>query len=68
MTKRKGKKNMSDRLKGKRAVVTAAAAGITLSADTRIRFQQFDDFPISADGMAFDDITVTTGGADTVPP
>jgi hypothetical protein len=41
----------------------AAAAGITLGADTRIRFQQIDDFPIAGgDGMAFDEIAVTSSG------
>ena len=41
----------------------ATAAGITLTSDTRIRFQQFDDSPTNGvadpDGMAFDDIAIT---------
>ncbi|MGB7159382.1 MAG: S8 family serine peptidase, partial [Tepidisphaeraceae bacterium] len=45
----------------------AAAHGITLGADTRIRFQQYDTHPISGnDGMAFDDISVTSDIAPTV--
>ena len=37
----------------------AAANGITLGSDVQIKFQQFDDFPITFDGMAFDNISVT---------
>ncbi len=38
----------------------AAAAGITLTSDTRIKFQQYDDSPIGlGDGMAFDELRVT---------
>jgi hypothetical protein len=45
----------------------AAANGITLTSDTRIRFQQYDDFPIGlGDGMAFDDIQVKDAVAPTV--
>jgi len=34
------------------------ALGLTYSSDTLIRFQQYDDFAITTDGMAFDNITV----------
>jgi len=36
----------------------AQAAGITLSNNTRIRFQQYDNYPATLDGRAFDDIEV----------
>lgn len=48
----------------------AAANGITLGADVRIKFQQFDNNSIdafSADGMAFDNIQVT-GKDFSLPP
>jgi hypothetical protein len=34
--------------------------GITLSANTRIRFQQFGNAAITSEGMAIDDVAVTT--------
>jgi hypothetical protein len=34
--------------------------GLTYTADTMIRFQQYDDFPVPTDGMAFDNIRVDT--------
>jgi len=37
----------------------AASKNVVLSADTRIKFQQYDNTPIPNDGFAFDDITVT---------
>ncbi len=37
----------------------AFANGITLGSDVRIKFQQFDNFPISSDGFAFDNISLT---------
>ena len=44
----------------------AASAGVTLGSDVRIKFQQFDNFPINfatsplnSDGFAFDDVTVS---------
>jgi subtilisin-like proprotein convertase family protein len=40
----------------------AADHGLTLDATTFIRFQQYDDFGITTDGMAFDDIQVTRTG------
>jgi hypothetical protein len=45
----------------------AAANNITLTSDTRSRFQQYDDFPIGlGDGMAFDDIRIVDVVAPTV--
>ncbi len=42
----------------------AAANGLALTSTFVIQFQQYDDYPITTDGMAFDDISVTvpTGG------
>ena len=45
-------------------ISTAATnAGLTLGADVRIKFQQFDNFPINGvngtDGMGFDNISIT---------
>jgi hypothetical protein len=37
----------------------AATYGITLGAQTWIKFQQYDNYGISTDGHAFDDITIT---------
>jgi len=37
--------------------------GLPYSSDTQIRFQQYDDFPIAIDGMAFDNIRVTATGS-----
>jgi hypothetical protein len=42
----------------------AASAGLTLGPSLKIKFQQFDDNPVPADGHLFDDIQVTT----TAPP
>lgn len=41
-----------------------AANGLTMTSTFVIRFQQYDNYAISSDGMAFDDISVTgtTGG------
>lgn len=39
----------------------AANQGLTLSSNTRIKFQQFDDFAIPSDGFALDNISVTSG-------
>ncbi|MFO0868878.1 MAG: S8 family serine peptidase, partial [Pirellulales bacterium] len=36
----------------------AAAAGLELGAGLRIKFQQYDDFPISTDGRGYDAITL----------
>jgi len=42
----------------------AASAGLSLTSTFVIKFQQYDDYPITTDGFAFDDISVTvpTGG------
>ncbi len=42
----------------------AATYGLALNSTFVIMFQQYDDYPISTDGQAFDDISVTgtTGG------
>jgi hypothetical protein len=37
----------------------AASAGITLGANFRIRFQQYDNYPVSTDGRGYDDITIS---------
>ena len=39
-------------------LAAANNAGVTLSANTRIRFQQWDNFPVNSDGRAFDTIRV----------
>jgi M6 family metalloprotease-like protein len=36
-----------------------AAAGISYNSTFRIKFQQFDNYPINSDGFAFDDIELT---------
>ncbi len=36
----------------------AQTLGLTLGADVRIKFQQFDNSPIVSDGMAFDNISI----------
>ena len=47
----------------------AAANGLTLTSTFVVKFQQYDDYPITTDGFAFDDISVTVpsggGGAIT---
>jgi serine protease len=47
----------------------AAANGLTLTSTFIVEFQQYDDYPITTDGFAFDDISVTVpsggGGAIT---
>ena len=40
----------------------AAGAGVSLSSTFVIKFQQYDNYPITSDGMAFDAISVTEGG------
>ncbi|ELS04865.1 Ca2+-binding protein, RTX toxin [Xenococcus sp. PCC 7305] len=37
----------------------AAANSLTLGSDVQIKFQQFDNFPLTNDGFAFDNISVT---------
>jgi hypothetical protein len=44
-----------------------AANGLTMTSTFVIRFQQYDNYPISSDGMSFDDISVT-GTTGTTPP
>jgi len=40
----------------------AADNGLTLNSNTRIKFQQFDNFGITTDGIAFDDIQIFRTG------
>jgi hypothetical protein len=40
----------------------AASNGLTLTSTFVVKFQQYDDYPITSDGMAFDDISVTAVG------
>ncbi|HJN11391.1 MAG TPA: hypothetical protein QF564_22100 [Pirellulaceae bacterium] len=35
------------------------AAGVTYTSDFRIKFQQYDNYPASTDGRAFDNIRVS---------
>lgn len=44
----------------------AFANGLTLGSDVRIKFQQFDNFPINSDGIVFDNITIAK--APNQPP
>ncbi|MBN1423888.1 T9SS type A sorting domain-containing protein, partial [Candidatus Fermentibacteria bacterium] len=37
----------------------AASAGLSLTSTFMVKFQQYDDYPMTTDGMAFDDISVT---------
>lgn len=37
----------------------ASSAGLALNGTFVIKFQQYDDYPMTTDGMAFDDISVT---------
>ena len=43
----------------------AAGLGLTLSADTQLKFQQYDAaaFPVGAEGIAFDDVKVSAQSA-----
>jgi subtilisin family serine protease len=40
----------------------AAANGLTLTSTFVVKFQQYDDYPITTDGFAFDDVAVTVSG------
>jgi hypothetical protein len=40
----------------------AAANGLALTSTFVVKFQQYDDYPITTDGMAFDDVSVTVAG------
>jgi len=44
----------------------AAGAGLSLTSNFVVKFQQYDNYGITTDGMAFDDISVT-GSAGTPP-
>ena len=44
----------------------ASDNGLVLGADTRIKFQQYDDFPIGTDGFAFDNFAVTAANSAPV--
>lgn len=44
----------------------AATAGLSLTSTFVVKFQQYDDYPITTDGMAFDDISVTVPAS--LPP
>ncbi len=46
---------------------TAAANGLTLGSGVQIKFQQFDNFPLTTDGFAFDNISVTGMVENTAP-
>jgi PKD repeat protein len=45
----------------------AAANGLTLNSTFVIKFQQYDNYQMTTDGMAFDDISVTAGPAGFPP-
>ena len=40
----------------------AAAAGLSLNSTFVVKFQQYDNYAITTDGFAFDDISVSAGG------
>ena len=40
----------------------AAANGLTLSSTFVVKFQQYDNYAMTTDGFAFDDVSVTAGG------
>ncbi|MCC7420189.1 MAG: cadherin domain-containing protein [Planctomycetaceae bacterium] len=48
-------------------VAEAAGRGVALSANTRIKFQQFDNQRVATDGMAFDDVSVSSTTPNTAP-
>lgn len=39
----------------------AASNGLTLTSTFVVKFQQYDDYPITTDGQSFDDVSVTVG-------
>ncbi|NNE10468.1 MAG: PKD domain-containing protein, partial [Gemmatimonadetes bacterium] len=45
----------------------ASGAGVSLTSTFVIKFQQYDNYPIATDGMAFDDISVTETGGGSPP-
>ena len=44
----------------------AATAGLSLTSTFVVKFQQYDNYPITSDGMCFDDVSVTAVAAPTV--
>ncbi|HPF34347.1 MAG TPA: S8 family serine peptidase [Candidatus Krumholzibacteria bacterium] len=44
----------------------AAGAGLSLTSTFVVKFQQYDNYPVTSDGFAFDDISVT-GSAGVAP-
>ncbi len=46
----------------------AAANGLSLTSTFVVKFQQYDNYVIATDGMAFDDIIVSSGTVNTDPP
>ena len=40
----------------------AAGAGVALNSDFVVKFQQYDNYAISTDGFAFDEVSVEAGG------
>lgn len=45
----------------------AAGAGLSLSSTFVVKFQQYDNYGIATDGVAWDDISVTAGAAGSPP-
>ncbi len=45
----------------------ASNAGLTLSSTFVIKFQQYDNYPMTSDGFAFDEIALTAGSSSTSP-
>ena len=45
----------------------AASAGLSLSSTFVVKFQQYDNYPMTSDGFAFDDISVTAGAGGSPP-
>ncbi len=46
----------------------ASDKGMTLGSDVRVKFQQFDNFSITSDGMAFDNIAITGDSTTVLTP
>ncbi len=45
----------------------ASGAGLNMTGNFVVKFQQYDNYAATTDGMAFDDISVTTGAAGLPP-
>ncbi|MEM9378385.1 MAG: S8 family serine peptidase [Planctomycetota bacterium] len=45
----------------------AAGAGLALTSDFVVKFQQYDNYAIATDGFAFDDVDVSPGGSGGSP-